>query len=398
LWKIERSRDESPEALKNMVRHGLDAMVGAVEKALYGVGDGLAKEQKEKEQREDDKRWRSVRDNEVKEERRRKEEEKVRKLEEKLERVMRENEDKWRERDERLRDMEDRMEREAGRKAGEAKRTNDQTKTMEAETWESEIEDAKERITALEDRFRDGGKTLGEGDSEVRVRVDKLEKDMAKERAERQELELNVEGEKVIQEAKESEEDMERRLEGAMDQVKILNLDFGKECGERRTLVKEAVSRIKEKVTEEDREDFEKIMKGARIDILGKSTITKESGKGRIHTVPILITCGCKNAKERLEVIVRKAGLVASFQWPKECMEFVDRIREKVETMGFGRKEYYARVRPVVKDGRVLLRADTKRKEGGIFKGLAYWRAPPINKEYWTRITGLVEPEWLIAK
>jgi hypothetical protein len=40
----------------------------------------------------------------------------------------------------------------------------------------------------------------------------------------------------------------------------------------------------------------------------------KEIGKGRIHTVPILITCGCKNVKERLEVIVRKAGLVASFQ------------------------------------------------------------------------------------
>jgi hypothetical protein len=79
-------------------------------------------------------------------------------------------------------------------------------------------------------------------------------------------------------------------------------------------------------------------------------------------------------------------------------MEFVDRIREKVETMGFGKKEYYARVRPVVKDGRVLLRVDTKRKEGGTFKGLAYWRAPPINKEYWTRIIGLVEPEWLIAK
>jgi hypothetical protein len=27
LWKIERSRDVSPEALKNMVRNGLDAMV-----------------------------------------------------------------------------------------------------------------------------------------------------------------------------------------------------------------------------------------------------------------------------------------------------------------------------------------------------------------------------------
>ncbi len=70
-------------------------------------------------------------------------------------------------------------------------------------------------------------------------------------------------------------------------------------------------------------------MKGVRIDILGKSTNTKEIGKGKIHTVPILILCGYKNVKERLEGMLRKAGLVALFQWPKECMEFVDKIHEK---------------------------------------------------------------------
>ncbi len=79
--------------------------------------------------------------------------------------------------------------------------------------------------------------------------------------------------------------------------------------------------------------------------------------------MPILITCGHKNEKARLEVIVRKSGLVASFQWPKECMKFVDKICEKVETMGFGKKEYYTRIRPELTDGRVLLRVDTKRKE-----------------------------------
>jgi hypothetical protein len=94
LWKIERSRDVSPEALKYMVKNGLETMVGAVEKAMYGVSDGLAKERKEREQREEDKKWRLERDNEIKEERRRREEERVRKLEEKLERVVRENEER----------------------------------------------------------------------------------------------------------------------------------------------------------------------------------------------------------------------------------------------------------------------------------------------------------------
>jgi hypothetical protein len=373
-------------------------MVGAVEKAMFGVSDGLAKERKEKEQREEDKKWGSVRENEIKEERRKKEEEKVRKLEEKMERVMRENKEKWKEMDNRIRAMEDRMEREASRKAGEERRSKEQSRNMEKEIWESEITDTKERITALEDRIREGEKSPRMKDSEAHARIDEIEKDIVKDRAERKEFERNVEGEKGIQDAKDSEKDMEKKLEGAMEQVKILNLDFGKECADGKTLIKEAVSRIKEKVTGSDKEEFEKIMKGARIDILGKSTSRKEIGNGRIDTVPVLITCGCKNAKRRLEMIVRKAGLVASFQWPKECMEFVDKIREKVEKMGFGKKEYYTRIRPAVIYGRVLLRVDTKRKEGGKFEGLGYWRAPPRNKECWKRIISMMEPEWMIAK
>ncbi len=44
------------------------------------------------------------------------------------------------------------------------------------------------------------------------------------------------------------------------------------------------------------------------------------------------------------------------------------------------------------------MRVDTKRKEGGPFKGLAYSRVPPRVKEYWKRIISLGEPEWMIAK
>jgi hypothetical protein len=180
--------------------------------------------------------------------------------------------------------------------------------------------------------------------------------------------------------------------------VKILNVDFGKECTDRKTLVKEAVSRIKESVAKNDMQEFGEIMRVATVEVLGRSTTMKETGKGSIYTVPILISCGCKNVKGRLERIVRNAGLVASFQWPKESMEFVEKIREKVEAMGFGRKEHFTRIRPVMKEGKVLLRADTKRKEGGRFEGLAYWRAPPMDKEYWSRINRLMEPERMIAR
>jgi hypothetical protein len=294
--------------------------------------------------------------------------------------------------------MEDRVERETVRKAGEERRSKERTRNMEEEIVESEVRNVKERIAALEVRVREGESSPGKKDREVHVRIDKLEKEIAKDKAKRQEFEWNIEGEKGIQQAKDSEKDMEKKLEGAMEQVKVLNLDFGKECADRRTLVKEAVSRIKEKASGDDKEELDRIMKGARVDILGRSTSRKETGKGLIHTVPVLITCGCKNVKERLEVIARRAGLVATCQWPKECMEFVEKVREKAETMGFGKKEYYTRVRPVWKDGRVLLRVDTKRKEGGKFKGLAYWRVPPSDKEYWKRIISMMEPDQMIDK
>jgi hypothetical protein len=360
-----------------MFRNGLDAMVGAVEKAMYGVSDELAKERKEKEQREEQGKWSTVRDREIRDEKRRKEEEKLRKLEETVERRQGEIEGRWRESEERMKAIEGMVEKR-----------------------ESELRTMKERVAELENRIIEGERTpgIGKEDSKAQARIEELERGMAEVRAERQEFEWSVEGDKGVQDVKDSEKDMEKRLEGAMEQVKVLNVDLGKECTDRKTLVKDAVDRIKEMVTKRDEQEFAEIMRGATVEVLGKSTTEKRIGEEKIHTVPILISCGCKNVKVRLERIVRNAGLVASFQWPKESLEFVEKIREKVEEMGFGRKEYYTRVRPAVKEGRVLLRADIKKKEGGKFEGLAYWRAPPLEKEYWSKLNGMLEPEWKISK
>jgi hypothetical protein len=143
--------------------------------------------------------------------------------------------------------MEDRMEREVVKKTGEVRRSKEQLRNMEEESVESEIMNTKERITALEEVIRNEEKSAGKKDKEVYARIDKLEKDISKDRAERQEFEWNMEEEYGIQAAKESEKDMEQKLEGAMEQVKILNLDFGEECADRKTLIKEAVRRIKGK-------------------------------------------------------------------------------------------------------------------------------------------------------
>ncbi len=49
------------------------------------------------------------------------------------------------------------------------------------------------------------------------------------------------------------------------------------------TVPKLAISRIKEKVTENDKEECDRIMEGVRINILGKCTSTKETEKGTVE-------------------------------------------------------------------------------------------------------------------
>jgi hypothetical protein len=367
-------------------------MVGAVEKVMHGVSDGLVKEWKDKKRDEEEVRARSEMEKKEREERNRKEEIRLRKLEKRIDTESRENEDRWKEKEARVKSLVERMEREVGKVTGEV-RSNGGGDSMKEVNGNLE-----DRIRVLEEKLKDGGSEVKKGDREVQVRIDKLELELKKDRVEREDTEWNNKEEKVIQDAKESEKEMEKKLEGAMEQMKILNLDFGKECADRKVLVKEAISKMKEKVMDNDREEFERIMRGARVEVLGKCTSPKEIGKGRIHTVPVLITCGCRNMKDRLEVLVRKAGLSTTIQWPKECMEFVDKIREKVDTMGYGRKDFYTKVRPTLIEGRVFLRADTKKKEGGKFERLAYWRVPPSDKDYWKRIVKLTEPEWMAGK
>jgi hypothetical protein len=56
---------------------------------------------------------------------------------------------------------------------------------------------------------------------------------MAKDKTERQEYEWDMREDMEVQNTKDSEKDMERKLEGAIEQMKILNLDFGRVCVDR---------------------------------------------------------------------------------------------------------------------------------------------------------------------
>jgi hypothetical protein len=162
--------------------------------------------------------------------------------------------------------------------------------------------------------------------------------------------------------------------------------------------VEAGVKIIEEKVKMQDRKECDKIFKGTRIHILGKNTSQKQTKTEMTHTVPVLLVCQCRNKKDRLENILRKAGFLVSFQWPKESLEFVNSVRKKGEKTGYKRKAYFTLVRLTLVAGRVYIRADCINKERGKFEQLACWRIPSLDRTKWDYINGIIEPESTWAK
>jgi hypothetical protein len=96
-------------------------MVGAVEKVMYGVSDGLAKEWRDMKRDEEETRARSDRVNKEREERYRKEEIRLRNLEKRIEMESRENKERWKEKEGWIRSMVERMEKEVSNVMGEGR-------------------------------------------------------------------------------------------------------------------------------------------------------------------------------------------------------------------------------------------------------------------------------------
>ncbi len=65
--------------------------------------------------------------------------------------------------------------------------------------------------------------------------------------------------------------------------------------------------------------------------LLGKNTSQKQKKTGKIHSVPVLPACKCRSENDRLEEMLRKAGLYISVQWPEESLEFRYGIGESCE-------------------------------------------------------------------
>jgi hypothetical protein len=49
-------------------------------------------------------------------------------------------------------------------------------------------------------------------------------------------------------------------------------------------------------------------------------------------------------------------------------------------------------------DGRMMIRADCRKKEGGKFEQLACWRLPPLDRTKWECLSKIMEPEKPVNK
>jgi hypothetical protein len=438
LWKIERSRDISQEGLKSTVLKGFESMSKVMERAIKNIGERMVEERRRRDsgdreieerlcrleermadkgiERRGEERRREERIQEMErtmeegkvtngrreeqlqmlEKRVKKEEEGVRKVcaevtawRGKVEALVEEKEEK--ERQDRLYKTE-RMEQErVDRERLSAVEAG--LKALEITVKEKEGDERKGRLCGQEkegseELSEDGKRVAADREEKERIlaeKISKIEEGLERESSVRMRREEERRIEREERERNESTKQMERKVCDAMEEVKILNLRFESVSKVKEELLKEAKGIIKGKVDEKDRKECEWILRKSRLYVLGEGTGEKEVGKERICTAPVLIKCGSQTEKERLEGMLRRAGVRVAFHWPREMLEFVDEVRGWVEEMGYMKDVYFTKVRPHKVDGVPQLRAEVKRKDGkgGGFRRVGSWSCPPLDRELW---------------
>jgi len=368
IENIERSRNLSLEDMKGMLRNSLEAVVGSVESMMCGISDEMASDRKrrEGEERRRDEWAQGLEQRGVRE--RKKIDLEGKKWEERMHRI-------------------EEVEKERGEKLAEMERLAEKDRYEQDKEWRR----VDDRLTKVEERLEQASNEREQIRGHL-LDLERIEEDYRKEEAER-----TMQRQKVVL-AKESEKEMEGKVGVAMEELKILDLDFGKVIVRREEVVKNALEMIKENMKLQDRKEWDWNVQRSRIFVLGQQTKEKEFEGRKIFKVPILIKCGSVGDKERMEKMIRNAGIRVSVHWPKELLGFVKGIREKVEGMGIGGGNEFVRVRPVKQDGVVLIRADVRRKEGGRFRWVADWKCPPLNKELWTVVNDIMRPGWIAMK
>jgi hypothetical protein len=163
-------------------------------------------------------------------------------------------------------------------------------------------------------------------------------------------------------EVKTSSKDMEERLRIATTQFKVMDVDIGKETDNRAEILTKGMEAIKAKVRSDMQEEWTRLAEGVDVAPLVRKT-AKPTGKD-FYSAPLLFTVQDKTRRWRMEEILRHSKIYPGFHWPQEMMPVLKDYKTVLRDNGVSEDSTYVRIRPVEREGKVKLRADTKAKEG----------------------------------
>jgi len=150
---------------------------------------------------------------------------------------------------------------------------------------------------------------------------------------------------------KDSIKQMETKVEEAMNCVKAMTIDVGRETDDKREIVRKSLDTVRGYVADRDRNWFDIVIRRTRVVILGKGTRRWDRGGTTEYTVPTLFQCRDRADAEAMESMLRGAGYHPTFHWPSEILDFIWMIKDEVRKTGVDDKVNFFKVRPERRGG-----------------------------------------------
>jgi undecaprenyl pyrophosphate synthase len=198
-------------------------------------------------------------------------------------------------------------------------------------------------------------------------------------------------------EVKSSKKEMEEKIKIAVTQVKVTDLDLGKEITDRKEMVTAAKEALAAKVRSDLRKEYEERIKHATFKVVTSKTFKNTVDGKDVWNAPLIVTVPDRENRWALENCMRCSKVYPSFHWPREMVDNVKIYRQAVKDMGYKDNEYYIRIRPEERDGGWKIRADVKPKNGvnTKFTSVASFDIPPMDDKLKSSVSGWAKPTWM---
>jgi hypothetical protein len=198
-------------------------------------------------------------------------------------------------------------------------------------------------------------------------------------------------------EVKASRKEMEDRIKVAVTQVKISNLDLGKEITNRKEIITATKEALATKVRSDLRKEYEDKIRHATFKEISSKPFKNMIDNKEVWTSPVLITIQDRENRWALENVLRSSKVYPGFHWPREMVDNVKIYRKVIKDMGYSDNTHYIRIRPEERDGVWKIRADVKPKEGAgsRFMSVASFDIPPLDETLKKHVAGWAKPTWV---